>query len=99
MLVPNLEGISINLKKDNLFSLFGLEYKINFKSFSVYCQELAQLLTVIKKEEYNTNNAWGFGGVRGYWLDYGDFKILAVKQCFRHAKDSPYYIKDVVFYD
>lgn len=44
-----------------------------------------------KVENYNTNNAWGFGGAVGkeYTLENG-FSIVHAKACYRHIKPTSF---------
>lgn len=55
-------------------------------------QEILQILKSkgAKKETYNTNNGWGFGGIAGhiYTLSDGRGIIIGV-YCYRHSGTTP----------
>lgn len=49
---------------------------------------------VLNSSEYNTNNAWGFGGIHGkshviYKDDSRELRIIKGHACFRHANSEP----------
>lgn len=57
---------------------------------------MKELIALLKKfsstiEDYNSNNAWGFGGSVGtlYHLSNGD-KVLVADACFRHLKSQKF---------
>ena len=48
-------------------------------------------LTLIKKEKFNTNNAWGFGGGYGTETTYTNGLVQRKgKACFRHTGTVPF---------
>jgi hypothetical protein len=47
-------------------------------------------LTLVKKEKFNTNNGWGFGGGYGNEYTYSNGLVNRKgKLCYRHAGTSP----------
>lgn len=47
-------------------------------------------MNLIKKEKYNSNNGWGFGGEIGYYYYYdNDIREFKGKSCYRHMDKSP----------
>ena len=47
-------------------------------------------LTLVKKEKFNTNNAWGFGGGYGNEYTYSNGLVNRKgKLCYRHTGTSP----------
>lgn len=55
-------------------------------------------LKPVKIEEYNSNNAWGFGGARGTMFTYeSGARLLLAYACTRHHGEFPFcavYTKD-----
>ena len=48
-------------------------------------------LTLIDSENYNTNNAWGFGGSVGTYMTYSNMLVIQQgKYCYRHAPSVPF---------
>ena len=55
-------------------------------------------LTIVKKEKFNTNNGWGFGGSYGNKITYSNGLVnMKGHYCYRHTGTSPrndWYILD-----
>ena len=49
------------------------------------------LRKAVAKEDYDSTNAWGFGGLAGtFYIFENDVKILDAKAYYRHAQPHPY---------
>lgn len=48
-------------------------------------------MKIVKRENYNTNNAWGFGGAVGERVEYDNgIGHLRGRSYYRHSPSSPY---------